>query len=137
MEFLLCTIEFLQEICENISMNTMRDLEASERITMDAINRLNNQQISHWSELTFRDRHSFVMNAIEGHTQDEDVTIRLQHFNSDDNSSRRHRHRLISERLENLGLYRSLTLNSRIPSQLARCSERAPAILERLQDSVD
>jgi hypothetical protein len=94
-------------------------------------------------------------------------------LNSDDNSSRRHRHRLISERLENwarynnrnahvlesanisdprsdtlkaaqnllvqrhLGLYRSLTLNSRIPSQLARCSERAPAILERLQDSVD
>jgi len=101
LDFVLCTIEVLKEINENINVNTYSNLETYQQTAMNVFNQLNNQQISHWSELSYRDRASFINSALSGYNQDQDVTIRLQHLDRNHNSARIYENRLITERLGN------------------------------------
>jgi len=96
-----CTIIVYEIINERINTDLYSNLEACHQAAQNVINQFNNHQISHWAELPYRDRASFINNAISGYNQDQDVNIRIQHIDRTGNSARIYENRLITERLEN------------------------------------
>jgi|ERR1700712_3176867 len=101
LDLVTCTIIVFETINERINIDLYSHLEACQQAAQDVINQLNNHQISHWPELSFRDRASFINNAISASNQDQDVTIRIQHIDRNHSSARIYENRLIAERLEN------------------------------------
>jgi hypothetical protein len=101
LDIVTCTIIVFETINERINIDLYSHLEACQQAAQNVINQLNNHQISHWAELSFRDRASFINNAISAYNQDQDVTIRIQHIDRNHSSGRVYENRLIAERLEN------------------------------------
>ena len=101
LNLVLCTITVFELVNERINSDIYSNLEAFQEATLNVINQFNNHQISHWAELSFRDRASFVNNAISGYNQDQDITTRLLHIDRNHSSARLYENRLITERLGN------------------------------------
>ena len=101
LDFVMCVIEVLREIQENIDVSRYNELEANRRIVTNVLSELSNRQISHWSELSYRDRVLLHDTILARESTDHSVTLRLQHLNWNHSSSRRFENRFISERFQN------------------------------------
>ena len=98
LEFVMCVVEALKVMNEYSDLCLYHALDINSEITANVINELNNRQLRHWPELSYRDRASLVNNALYYLSRDPNANIGQQ-FN--DLSPDIRERRLIAEYLSN------------------------------------
>ena len=77
LNFIYCLLEVFTEINQYNYINICRYLETNEQIITNVIGELNNRQINHWSELSFRDRALLIDATLERENMEQDIIYRM------------------------------------------------------------